>query len=89
MTVCLPTEWSKRFRADSFEIVLAEMCEQPTVIKESGRPSHLEKLSVAYPALAALSRFRRSSASRLQSPPPRAAMYRKRKQNRTAAMPWF
>ncbi len=25
MTVCLPTEWSKRFRADSFEIVLAEV----------------------------------------------------------------
>ncbi len=29
------------------------------------------------------------SASRLQSPPPRAAMYRKMKQNRTAGSPWF
>jgi hypothetical protein len=89
MTVCLPTV--ETIQLTGFEIVLAEMCDhqQPIVIKESGRPSHLEKLSVAYPALAVLSRFRRNSASRLQSPPPRAAVYRKRKQNRTAGMPWF
>jgi hypothetical protein len=37
MTVCLPTEWSKRFRADSFEIVLAEMCDQPTTDRDKGK----------------------------------------------------
>jgi hypothetical protein len=37
--------------------------------------------------LDALSRLRNSNASRLQSPAPRAAMYRKMKQNKTAGMP--
>src|SRR5436305_11726144 len=41
-----------------------------------------------HPALAA-PRLRRISASRLQSPPPCAAMYRKMKQNRTQGTPWF
>jgi len=33
--------------------------------------------------------LRRSSVSKLQPPPPAAAMYRKMKQNRTAGSPWF
>ena len=49
----------------------------------------LPALNRIHPARVVPQRRRRSNASRLQSPPPCAAMYRKMKQSSTAGSPWF